>query len=118
MSTPDFSPLFAAIDAKDADTFVTYFTNNGTFRFGNADPVVSTENIHAAVSGFFDSIKGLKHEVVDTKANDGVVCSHGYVTYTRHNDTTLRVPFCNVFNMDGDKIKDYLIFIDTSALYA
>lgn len=117
MGTLDFSPLFAAIDAKDTEAFVSFLTPSGSFRFGNAEPVVGIENVHAAVSGFFASIKGLNHEIASLTEANGVVMSHGFVTYTRHNDTTLRVPFCNVFNMDKDKIQDYLIFVDASHLY-
>jgi hypothetical protein len=118
MANPDLKPLFAAIDAKDSDAFVSFFTEDGVFRFGNAEPVVGRDNVHAAVTGFFGSIKGLSHSVADLKDTGDVMVSHGHVTYTRHNDTTLSVPFCNVFNMKEGKIQDYLIFVDASQLYA
>ncbi len=118
MSNPDLNPLFAAIDVMDSDTFTSFFTQDGVFRFGNAEPVIGKDNIHAAVTGFFGSIKGLRHEVADVKDTGDVIVSHGWVTYTRHNDSTLTVPFCNIFNMHGGKIKDYLIFVEASQLYA
>ena len=41
----------------------------------------------------------------------------GFVTYTRTDSSTLTVPFCNVLNLVGDQIKEYLIFIDNSQLF-
>jgi limonene-1,2-epoxide hydrolase len=40
------------------------------------------------------------------------------VTYTRHNGSSLSVPFANVFELKGDKIASYRIYIDNSALFA
>ena len=41
----------------------------------------------------------------------------GNVTYTRLDGSTLSVDFSNTFRLNGNKIKDYLIFIDNSDLY-
>lgn len=109
--------LFDAIDGSDADAFASHLTDNVEFRFGNAPSVHGKEQAHAAVAGFFQSIRGLKHDIDAVHEANGTIYSHGFVTYTRHNGSTLRVPFCNVFNMDGDLIKDYLIFADLSQLY-
>ena len=48
---------------------------------------------------------------------DGVEIMEGRITYTRHDDTTLDVPFTNILVLEGDKIKEYKIYIDTSKLY-
>lgn len=66
---------------------------------------------------FFASIKSLKHDILVTADTGNVIAAHGYVTYTRHNDTTLRVPVCSVLHMDNGKIKEYFVFIDASQLY-
>ncbi|GMV52565.1 MAG: nuclear transport factor 2 family protein [Chlorobi bacterium] len=117
MKNPDLKELFAAVDASDADAFASYFTSDGTFRFGNADPVSGIQAVRDAVAGFFASIKSLKHDILVTADTGNVIAAHGYVTYTRHNDTTLRVPVCSVLHMDNGKIKEYFVFIDASQLY-
>jgi hypothetical protein len=48
--------------------------------------------------------------------DDALVC-HGTVTYTRHDSSTLTVPFANIFKVHGELIDEYLIFIDVSQLY-
>jgi hypothetical protein len=44
------------------------------------------------------------------------VVIHGAVTYTRHDGRELTVPFADISSMEGEKIKDYLIFIDNTKL--
>ena len=69
------------------------------------------------IQRFFNSIKTLEHSVNDVWHTDDAIVSHGIVTYTRHDDSTLTVPFANIFKMKGERIKDYLIFADISELY-
>jgi ketosteroid isomerase-like protein len=110
-------PLFAAIDRRDADAFVTFLTDDATFRFANADGVVGRAAIREAVGGFFASIASLDHTLDDVWTPPGAVIVHGSVTYTRHDGSRLSVPFANVFKLQGEKIRDYLIFLDASQLY-
>ena len=48
---------------------------------------------------------------------EGIVFVNGNVTYTRLDDSVLSVNFSNTLKLKGDKIKDYLIFIDNSELF-
>ena len=110
--------LLKSVDDNDSNKFVSYLTDDCTFKFGNADAVVGKANVKAAVEGFFGSIKGLKHSNIETISSGDYVATPGMVTYTRHNDSTLSVNFCNVFKMKGDKIQYYNIYIDISQLYS
>lgn len=117
IKTDLMSDLLEAIDNSNTDTFASFLADDVIFRFGNARPVFGKAAVKKAVAGFFASIKSLRHNVDDIWHIKDVIIGHGMVTYTRHNDTTLTVPFANIFKMDGDMIKDYLIFADTSELY-
>ncbi len=118
MNMPEWATsLFQTIDNKDAEGFASYLTDNSSFVFSNAAPVVGKDNIQAAVDGFFGSIKALSHEIEDCWKNENSLVCSGRVTYTRHNETQLSVPFVDIFYKDGEKIKDYLIYIDISELY-
>jgi ketosteroid isomerase-like protein len=110
--------LFKAIDAKDADRFVSYIAEDGTFAFGNAPAAAGRAAIREVVAGFFGSIRGLSHEVLEVAEAGGGVWSRGIVTYVRHDGSTLTAPFCNHFEMKGDKVKHYRIYVDASKLYA
>jgi ketosteroid isomerase-like protein len=110
--------VMGSVDAKDAERFISHLTDDATFKFANMDPVTGKENIEQAVAGFFDSIKGLSHKLLDTVEQDGTIAMRGEVTYTRHDDSQLTIPFVNFFKINGYKIKEYLIYVDASQLYA
>lgn len=109
--------LFQAIDNKDTETFAGFLAEHATFRFGNAPIVTGRANIASVVDDFFNSVKALSHTVDETwrTPTAGVICQ-GTVTYTRFNDSTLTIPFCNIFRVNEDLIEEYLIYADVSAL--
>ncbi|HVO12462.1 MAG TPA: nuclear transport factor 2 family protein [Vicinamibacteria bacterium] len=118
MSQPAWlAPLFQAIDAKDADKFASFLTDDAVFRFGNAAPARGKAGVQQAVAGFFTSIAALRHTLGDAWAHPDAVVLHGEVTYTRHDGSQLTVPFANVFKMRGSLIREYLVFADVSALW-
>ena len=147
--TPDaagFARLFATIDARDADAFARFITEDGEFRFanaaplvgraairegvagfiaedgefrfGNAPPVTGRAAIRAAVAGFFAAIGGCRHRLLRTWTGHGTAACEGEVTYTRRDGSTLTVPFANVFELDGGRIRSYRIYIDNTPLFS
>ncbi len=109
--------LFQTIDNQNAEAFVAFLSDNVFFQFGNAEPVRGKMAVGETVNGFFGSIKGLHHNVTEILENPGIVICHGTVTYTRHDSSILSVPFANIFKVDADLIKDYMIYVDVSELY-
>lgn len=118
MNTPDWiSHAFQSIDAQDSRAFSALFDDSGEFRFANAPAVVGPAAIEQAVAGFFGSIGGLSHRLLQTWEGRDSWVVEGEVTYTRKNGTRLTVPFCDIFKMRGTKVKAWLIFMDISQLY-
>lgn len=110
--------LFAAIDGKDAENFVGFLTEDACFAFGNLPALAGRAAIRDFVAAFFAGIRAVSHRVPDVwQADDTVIC-RGEVTYTRHDGSTLTVPFANIFRMAGGKVRDYRIYADASALHA
>jgi ketosteroid isomerase-like protein len=110
--------LFAVIDAGDAPSFVAFLTADAQFQFGNMPVVVGSEAIRAAASGFFAAIASSRHRLLRTLNGASAAACEGEVSYTRHDGSTLCVPFANVFAFRADKIAAYRIYIDNSALFA
>jgi limonene-1,2-epoxide hydrolase len=110
--------LFAAIDSKDTDAFLSFIRDDGVFRFGSMPGVQGQDAIREAVDGFFASIAGSRHTIEQSLAGDGTLVFEGKVTYERHNGSELTLPFANVFDLDGDLISTYKIYIDIAPLYA
>jgi ketosteroid isomerase-like protein len=110
--------LFSAIDRMDSSGFAGFLTADASLRFGNAPVVAGRDAVVDYIDGFFRSIGGLAHRVEGTwQSGDRVTC-HGEVTYTRHDGSTLTVPFANVLYLEGGRIRRYLIYIDNTSLYA
>lgn len=110
--------LFAAIDAKNSQRFLSFLEPDAQFRFGSAPPALGIDAVGGAVDGFFASIKSLSHKLDHVWAQpDHVICT-GTVTYTRHDGRVVGIPFCDVLVMRGQRIKDYLVYIDPAPLFA
>jgi limonene-1,2-epoxide hydrolase len=114
----DFGKLFVSIDAMDTEGFLGSIAPDAEFRFASAPPVQGQAAIREAVDGFFASIAALSHDLQRWLADgDSVVCE-GEVTYTRHDGSSITLPFCNVFEIDDGLISLYRIYIDVAPLYA
>lgn len=119
MAVPQWAQeIFRAIDEMDAEKFVSFLTEDATFVFGNNPPVTGNAAIKEAVQGFFSSINGLSHTLTKSWMTEDAIIFHGMVTYTRKDDSTVELPFANIFEMKGDKIQNYLIFMDVNPLFA
>lgn len=111
------SGLFSAIDRQDADAFAGFLAEDAVFHFGNLPAVEGRGAIRDFVAGFFQSIRAVSHTVIESwHAGDAVIC-RGEVAYTRHDGSTLTVPFANILKLAGERVRDYLIYVDASALY-
>jgi len=114
----DIDRLFKTIDQMDPDEFAAFLTEDGTFVFGNAEPVSGRVAIRDAVAGFYSTIKALQHQVGETWEGHDTLVAEGRVTYTRHDGSTITLPFVNVFRLQGELVRDYRIHMDITPLYA
>ncbi len=115
---PWLDDLFAAIDAADTERFLGFLTEQATFRFGSAEPLVGREAIRAGVDGFFATIGGSRHAVTGVWRGPGSLVVEGTVTYTRLDQSVITLPFANVFDMSDERIAHYRIYVDIAPLYA
>ncbi len=108
--------IFAAIDRKDTDAFVSFLSDDAIFRFANAPVVRNKEDIRKVVILFLSNIKSSRHRVLGVWQEDNIVICEGEVIYTRHNGSELTLPFVDILRMRGDLITDYRVYIDISPL--
>lgn len=109
-------PLFDAIDARDAETFARFLSPDVEFVFANAPALHGREQVQTAIAGFFSSLAGLRHELVQHWQIGDHLIMRGTVTYIRHDGSQLCVPFANTFRIRHGLIGEYRIFGDFSAL--
>jgi limonene-1,2-epoxide hydrolase len=114
----DFDNLFASIDAMDTERFLSFFAEGATFRFGSAPAATGMAEIRAAVDGFFGSVAAVRHRLHKVIADDGGIACEGEVTYTRHDQREITLPFANVFEDEAGRFSQYRIYIDIAPLFA
>jgi ketosteroid isomerase-like protein len=114
----DVAAIFADIDAFDPDKFVAHLTPDATFRFANADPVTGRAAVKEAVAGFFSSIAGLTHHILNVYEVGDIVIAQIDVEYRRQDGKSVTVPNADVLVFDGDLVRDWQIYIDVTPVYA
>ena len=119
MPTTDWwTRLFAAIDGKNTPEFLDFLTEDAEFRFANLPGAHGRTAIAAAVDAFFASIADSRHSMLRNWQDSTSAVCQGEVEYTRHDGGRVSLPFVNVFEMDGERVRRYLIYIDVGPLYA
>jgi ketosteroid isomerase-like protein len=114
----DVAAIFADVDAFDPDKFVAHLTPDATFRFANADPVTGRAAVKEAVAGFFSSIAGLTHHILNVYEVGDIVIAQIDVEYRRQDGKSVTVPNADVLVFDGDLVRDWQIYIDVAPVYA
>ena len=109
--------MYGVVDAMDGARLAAMMTEDGIFRFANIPAVEGRDSITAFLDNFFQSIKGIAHEQIEDWKVDDTRFATGWVSYIRHDDTVLQVPFSVILKMRGKLIHEYLIFVDASELY-
>ncbi len=117
MNKEDILSIFKSIDNFDTKSLVSFLDENANFKFGNMPSVTGKNAIFEFIAGFFQAIKAISHKDLEVWELEGIVFVNGNVTYTRLDGSALSVNFSNTFKLKGNKIKDYLIFIDNSELF-
>ncbi|MEO8345458.1 MAG: nuclear transport factor 2 family protein [Betaproteobacteria bacterium] len=110
--------LYQAIDSKDTRRFLSFLTDDARFQYGNHTPAIGSVAIGTAVDGFFSSIRASHHDILNNWEPQGHLISQGMVSYTRLDGGTVTLPFVNVFAMRDKLVRDYMIYVDATPLYA
>ena len=110
--------VFADVDRMDAKAFASHLAEDCVLRFGNADEVVGRSAIEEAIAGFFTTINGISHQIVDQWDVDNTTITQLEATYTRKDDRKVTIPAVAVWRRGGELIDDYRIYVDQAPVYA
>ena len=95
MTTDNFiKDVFAVVDSKNGKALADMITEDGIFRFANIPVVQGRQSITDFLDNFFKSIKDISHDQLEDWKIGDTRFATGRVTYTRHDGSTLSVPFC------------------------
>ena len=116
---PQTRNVFALTDAMDVAAVVTHFAADARVVFGNGQPMVGVDEIRTGTTAFYETIAGLRHEIVNewNFGNDTIV--ELKVTYDRKDGQQVTIPCVTIFHTDAaGKIDDYRVYYDVAPIYA
>jgi ketosteroid isomerase-like protein len=87
-------------------------------RLGNAEPVEGKSAFVEAVNGFFASVAGCRHDVINVWSDGDTLIAELDVHYMRLDGGEVSVPCCNVFRLRDGAVADYRTYIDVAPVYA
>ena len=110
--------VLADVDRMDAKAFASHLAEDGLLRYANNDEVVGRDAIEAAIAGFFDTIKGISHQIVGQWDVGDTTIVQLEATYTRMDDGTVTLPAVTIYRQGDELIDDYRVFVDLAPVYA
>lgn len=119
MSAPAVQDVFSIVDAFDPKAFSELFSANARMVFGNGPAMTGPAEIEAGVAGFFTTIAGLSHRIVNEWASGDDRIVELEVTYRRLDGGVVAVPVVSIWHHAPDGlIDDYRVFFDLAPVYA
>ena len=114
--TRDF---FALVDTMDVATISALFAEDAQVAFGNSQPFVGIEQIRTGLSAVFDTIAGLRHDVVNEWSVGDDTIVEFKITYDRTDGRQVTIPCVTIFHVDAaGKIDAYRVYFDVTPIYA
>jgi ketosteroid isomerase-like protein len=110
--------VYEAVDSMDETNLAEFLTDECTFTFGNAKPVVGRAAVTEASKAFLSLISGIKHTINDVWSVDDTIITRLTVTYTRNDKKIMSFPGVTIWRVEGRQISDYRIYIDNTPLFA
>jgi ketosteroid isomerase-like protein len=116
---PHTRDLFALVDTMDVATISALFAEDAQVAFGNSQPFVGIERIRTGLTAFFDTIAGLRHDIVNEwNVGDDTIVEFE-ITYARKDGRQVTIPCVTIFHVDAaGKIDAYRVYFDVTPIYA
>jgi ketosteroid isomerase-like protein len=116
---PSTRDLFATVDSMDVAKIASLFAAGSRVVFGNGQPLIGIDEIRLGITAFFDTIAGLRHEIVNewNVGDDAIV--EFKVSYDRKDGKQVAIPCVTIFHTDAaGKIDAYRVYFDVAPIYA
>jgi limonene-1,2-epoxide hydrolase len=109
--------LFSRGEAFDSEGFITFFTDNPVYQFGNFEACLDKESIKKSADNFFSKISAVYHNIKMMWEVGDVVFVEMDVTYWRKDGSVVTLPCTDIFRVEGDKFSELRIFMDVNPVF-
>ena len=111
--------VFQTVDAMEPNSMAELFAADATMIFANNEPLVGREAIAAGVAGFFSTINGLQHRIINDWCVGADTIIEAEVTYRRLDDKEVSIPAVSIWHTGDDGLIDhYRVLFDVTPVYA
>ncbi len=105
-------------DAFDMEKLLGFFTPDCTMAFANQPVVRGLAGVRDVIAPVFSGLAGMRHQLLGLWINDDATVARGEVTYTRHDKSTVTIPFMSYFEFADERIRSTHVYIDIAPLFA
>ncbi|MBG1239700.1 Nif11-like leader peptide family RiPP precursor [Nostoc sp. NZL] len=109
--------LFSRGEAFDSEGFITFFTENPIYQFGNFEVCLDKESIKKSADNFFNQISAVYHEIKVIWELGDLVFVEMDVLYWRKDGSLISLPCTDIFRVEGDKFSELRIFMDVNPVF-
>lgn len=110
--------MFTAVEKRDLDTYLTFFTEDAEYRAANLPPVFGHKGIAEFAKPMMDMFTKVDHIVKDVWQSGDVICCELDLTYVRKDGKSVTVPCCDIIRLQGGKVKSLRAFLDPGPAFA
>jgi hypothetical protein len=100
------------------DKFLSFFAPDCTMGFGSYPLVHGLSGVRDMIAPVFAGVAGMRHRRLGLWVHDDATVARGEVTYTRHDGSTVTIPFMTYFELADGRIRSTHVYIDIAPLYA
>ena len=118
VSGVDVDALFGSIDHFDADAFAAFFAPNATYVFSNYPPVVGRDEIVAAATAFWDTVRTLSHDVLEVLPINGGFVTRLEIAFGLQDGRTVTLPVAMITRTAAGLITEHRIYVNETPLAA
>jgi ketosteroid isomerase-like protein len=113
----ELAAVFESFDEQNVSKLAGYMSEDVQLRLGNAPLTRGKAAFVEAVRAFFDSVAGVRHEMLHVFVDRDVAVVEFDVHYTRHDGGSVVLPCCNVFHLRDGLISEYRSYMDATPVY-
>jgi len=109
---------YAAVEQNDIETYVTYFTEDCSYKVGNFEPVLGHDGIRALAAPLVEMFSSVTHDVKSLwEVGDTVFCEMD-ITYSRKDGKVAVIPCVDIIHFAGDKVKELKAYLDPTPAFS
>ena len=110
--------MCVALDSGEVDRYVSHFTEDARFRFGNSPPVYGRDEVGAAARSALDLVTAIRHSIVGVWRQGDVVIAEFSIDFTRPDGDVVTLPCASIMRFDGAQVRDYRVSMDLGPVVA